>query len=130
MVMIQGKKILVVEDERPMRQALFDKLSRAGFQVLEAADGEAGLKMCFEHRPDLVLLDIYMPKMVGTELFQRLRQDEWGKTVPVIILSNLLADDATIQQLSQFNLVAYLVKSGTKIEYVVERIIEVLSPKA
>jgi DNA-binding response OmpR family regulator len=118
--MVNKNKILIVEDEHSMRKALREKFVHAGFEVIEAADGEAGLAMCFEYRPDLILLDIYMPKMVGTELFQRLREDDWGKTVPVVILSNLLADDTTIQELSQFNLVAYLVKSGTKIEYIVE----------
>lgn len=81
--------ILVVEDESAMRRALHDKLSREGYDIVEAVNGEEGLKLALAGHPDLILLDIVMPKLNGETMLQWLREDAWGKNVPVIILSNL-----------------------------------------
>ena len=66
-----NKTILIVEDEVPMIKALVDKFRREGFAVLEAGDGEDGLKIAMEKRPDLILLDIVMPKMDGMDMMKR-----------------------------------------------------------
>lgn len=85
----ERKTILVVEDEAAMRRALHDKLTREGYDVVEAVNGEEGLKLALAGHPDLILLDIAMPKVDGETMLQWLREDAWGKNVPVIILSNL-----------------------------------------
>ena len=78
------KKVLVVEDERTLRDALVKKLSKEEFTVLSAKDGKEGLDTALAEHPDLILLDILMPKMNGIEVLQKLREDEWGAKAKVI----------------------------------------------
>lgn len=72
------KRILIVEDEIPMLKALVDKFSRAGFETLEAKNGIEGLAVALKEHPDLVLLDLVMPKMDGVKMMEKLREDSWG----------------------------------------------------
>lgn len=83
------KKILIVEDEASTIQALTEKLSEAGFVILQAKNGREGLKISLDKHPDLILLDIIMPKMDGLTMLKKLRKDNWGKNASVIILTNL-----------------------------------------
>ncbi len=83
------KKILIIEDEAPMRRILKDVFEQEGLKVSEAADGVWGLEKALADHPDLILLDIVMPKMDGITLLKKLRADAWGQTVPVLILTNL-----------------------------------------
>ena len=70
--------ILIIEDEPPLRKALVHRLGMEDFTVLEAADGEIGLEMALQHKPDLILLDVVMPNMDGLTAIKKLRQDPWG----------------------------------------------------
>lgn len=83
------KTILIIEDEPATMQALMERFSHNGFTVLQAKDGQEGLKISLEKHPDLILLDIIMPKMDGMEMLKQLRKDDWGKTANVVILTNL-----------------------------------------
>lgn len=128
----ENKKILVieeVEDDKSLRNVLHDKFALEGFSVLEAKDGEEGLTTALREHPDLILLDIVMPKMDGLTMLKKLRQtNEWGKKVPIILLTNLSADDDKINQAITDNEPAYyLVKSNYTIEDLVEKIRERLS---
>jgi two-component system alkaline phosphatase synthesis response regulator PhoP len=78
-------RILVIEDEDSLRMALADALLAAGYRVLEAADGEAGLQMALREDPDLILLDLMLPKRDGFSVLKALREDRL--TAPVLILS-------------------------------------------
>jgi len=78
-------RILVIEDELPMRTALHDCLDRQGYRVLLAADGEAGLQKALEEKPDLVLLDIMMPRLDGFALCAELRR--LAIPAPILILT-------------------------------------------
>lgn len=90
MILEVRKTILIVEDEAPLCSALRDKLSREGFSTLEARNGEDGLVIALRDHPDLILLDILMPKMDGGTMLRRMREEsEWGMVVPVIVLTNL-----------------------------------------
>ncbi|HEU4677854.1 MAG TPA: response regulator [Candidatus Paceibacterota bacterium] len=80
-------KILTVEDEKDLREAIVTALSGEGFNVLAAEDGEAGLATALKERPDLILLDITMPKMDGLSVLRELRKDDWGKNVKVIVMT-------------------------------------------
>lgn len=82
---MSGERILVVEDEEPLRMALCDALRAAGFDVLEAADGEAGRDIALREGPDLVLLDLMLPKLDGFGVLSALRADRLA--APVVILS-------------------------------------------
>ena len=91
-----ANSILVVEDDQPVREFLVDYLGRSGFHVATAADGQEGLQAFFRGHPDLVLLDLLMPKMDGWELLKRIRE---VSTVPVLIVSALGHEDDVVQGL-------------------------------
>lgn len=121
--------IEVVEDEATLRNVLRDKLTLEGFSVIEAKDGEEGLEIALSMHPNLILLDIVMPKMDGITLMKKLRQEnEWGKKVPIILLTNLSADDEKINKaIAEYEPAYYLVKSNWSIGDLVDKIKERLS---
>lgn len=118
--------ILVVEDETVVRQTLMDNLVSDGFNVLQAKDGVEGLKAALDHHPDLILLDILMPRMDGLTMMQKLRgHDVWGEKVPIIILTNLSPDEEKIMKRIIEDEPAYcLAKTDWKISDVIEKIRE------
>lgn len=115
------KVVLVIEDHVPVRVALVDKLKKEGVKTLEAKDGEEGLAMALANKPDLILLDLIMPRMSGMAMLEKLRKDEWGKKVPVIILTNLSPDDKIMREVIETEPAYYLVKADWKIEDVVAK---------
>jgi two-component system cell cycle response regulator DivK len=89
-----SKRILVIEDQEDNRQILRDLLTSADFEVIEAADGEAGLAAAAAHRPDLILMDIQLPILDGYEATRRLKADAALRAIPVIaVTSYALAGD-------------------------------------
>ena len=116
-----GKKILIIEDELPMLKALSDKFGLEGFSVLEARNGEEGLDVALKTKPDLILLDLFMPVMDGKEMMEKLRRDEWGKNVPIIILTNLNPDDKTLNEILESGPAYYFIKSKWRLEDLVAR---------
>jgi DNA-binding response OmpR family regulator len=127
--MSEAKKIvLIVEDENHLRQALVDKFSREGFSILEAHNGEEGLKIANSSHPDIILLDIIMPRMDGLTMLKTLRQSsEWGEGVPVIILTNLAEDEKINEAVTINEPSYYLIKSDWKLEDVVQKVKDRLS---
>ena len=120
-----NKKVLVIEDEVPLLKALVDKLAREGFNVLEAMDGAEGLKIALRERPDVILLDLIIPKVGGLDVLKKLRgEDEWGKRVPIIILTNLGLDDLLLREISKNEPSHYLVKNDWHINEVIEKVKE------
>jgi DNA-binding response OmpR family regulator len=113
------KTILIVEDEAPLREALVDKLEREGYKTLSAKDGVDGLTQALENKPDLILLDILLPKKDGLSLLKDLRQNAWGKTAKVIMLTNL-SNWSNTKEAVDYNVRDYLVKSDWKISDVVK----------
>ena len=90
------KKILVVEDQEDNRQILRDLLGQAGYEMIEAKDGEQALAQAAKHRPDLILMDIQLPLMDGYEATRRLKADPALRAIPVIVVTSyaLSGDDA------------------------------------
>ena len=84
------------------------------------------LAHALKDRPDLILLDLIMPKMDGMTVMNKLRQDEWGKTVPIIILTNLNMDDKIMRGVSKDEPAYYLMKAEVKLEDIVAKVREVL----
>lgn len=124
---MDSKKILIVDDEEAIQKAISDILSNQGFAAQVAKDGEEGLTIALKERPDLILLDILMPKMDGMIMLQRLRANDWGKNVPVIILTNVApSSNSVIDSVLQNEPAYYLVKSDVKLEGIVEKVKEVL----
>ena len=125
--MPNNKTILIVEDHAPVRIALVEKLQHDGMKALEAKDGEEGLAIALKEKPDLILLDIIMPRMSGMTMLDELRKSgDWGKSVPVIILTNLNPDDKIMREVVETEPVFYLVKADWKIEDVISKVKEVL----
>ena len=120
------KKVLVievVEDEFAMTNALVEKLKHHGFETTSARNGEVGLTMALSEKPDLILLDIVMPVMDGMTMLQKLRASgDWGKKVPVILLTNLTADDQILKGVAKYEPSYYLVKTNWTLEDVVQKI--------
>ena len=82
-------KILLVEDSKPMRKENESALLRAGYEVITAEDGETALVAAKEQKPDLVLLDMILPKMSGPEVLKHLKADPATAEIPVVVLSSL-----------------------------------------
>ena len=81
--------ILIVEDDKFLRELIAQKLSKEGFNISEAVDGEEGIKKIKEEKPQLVLLDLILPGIDGFEVLSRMKEDPIVSSTPVIILSNL-----------------------------------------
>ncbi len=120
------RTILVIEDEVSLLNALCDKLMREDFTMFMAKNGKEGLQIALREHPDLILLDIVMPVMDGMAVLKKLREDEWGKNVRVIILTNL-SDTAKIAESMDGGAYEYFVKTDWKLEKIVEKIKERLA---
>ncbi len=117
------KKILIVEDEDVIALPLADTLRAEGFAVLTAVDGSEGLDISLREKPDLIVLDILMPKMDGTEMLKRLRADEWGKDARVVVLTNV-AEMTKMADVIDERVTDYLLKVDWDLESVVSLIKE------
>ncbi len=121
-----GKKVLVVDDEEVILKSLREKFIHEGFSVLAAKDGIEGLSMALREHPDIILLDIIMPRMDGISMLRQLREDTWGKNAEVIILTNLSSAEKAQAALDN-KVVDYLVKTEWAIGDLVKKVKEKLN---
>ena len=106
---MSGKTILYVEDNEMNRKIVRDLLKRTTYQVIEAFDGEAGVAMALEKRPDLILMDIQLPKISGMEAMRRLRADPSMANTPIVAITSFaLSGDE--QKARDAGATAYLAK--------------------
>lgn len=120
------KTILIIEDELAYVRLLKGELSHH-YEVLHAADGKEGLHMALKQKPDLILLDVRMPKMDGLTVLKKLRQDSpYGEKAKVILLTNLEASDKIVVQVTKDLPTYYFVKSDVELDYVLDKIQELL----
>lgn len=120
-------KILLIEDDPLMVRMYQRKLMNDGYDVGVAVNGEEGLVQIRSFRPDLVLLDIMMPKLNGLEVLERMKADPTIARIPVIILTNLGGSEEDIDRGLELGAVAYLVKSAYRPDEVVKKVKEVLA---
>lgn len=113
------KKIAIIEDEAAIRRMYAFKLKHADFEVVEAEDGEKGLVLIENENPDLVLLDLRMPRMTGEEMLRELRAQPWGEKVPVVVLTNISRDEVP-RTLWHLGISDFIVKSNATPQKVVE----------
>ncbi len=111
-------KILIIEDEGSLRSRLVEKFNASAFVVLEAKNGEEGLAIALQEHPNIILLDIILPKIHGLDVLKKIREDEWGKTVPVIFLTNL-HDSQTMARSTEYGSNDFLVKNDLSLDDVV-----------
>lgn len=121
------KKILIIEDDISFRDPLRDYFSSHGFNVSVANDGAVAMEKLLFHRPNLVVLDLMLPKIDGFEVLKRIRSypDETVASTPVIILSNLSSSEDVLKAESQ-KIDAYFVKAHTTKEMVLKKVSEIL----
>ncbi len=115
------KKILFIEDEEALQKTLGEVLKQEGYEIIPALDGEAGLNLLKSEKPDLILLDLVMPKMDGFEVLKRLKADEETKDIPVIVLTNL-EGIGDVGKAIELGATTYLVKAQYSLEEVVEKV--------
>lgn len=119
------KSVLIIEDEESLLRMMSDKLTHAGFKVWKALNGEEGLHMVESKHPDLVLLDMIMPRMDGMHMLRQMRTTKWGKDIPVIVLSNL-SDDKRVAESMEHGVYDYLIKTDWSLEQVAKKVKEKL----
>jgi len=119
------QKILVVEDEATLQKTLQEVLTAENYEVFSALDGQRGFEIAKEEIPDLILLDIILPKMDGFEVLAAIKAEEKTESVPVIILTNLGGID-DIQKALDLGATTYIVKADFSLEDVLRKIKETL----
>ncbi len=124
-----AKKILIVEDDQMLLDTLSELFTSEGFDVIKASDGKQGLEVALANHPDIMLLDVLMPVMDGMTVMKNLRQDAWGKKVPVIVLTNLNPNDEALEAIVRDQPAYYLIKSNIKIDEMLAKVREVLGMK-
>lgn len=123
--MSEKKKILVIDDDSMIVQVLADKLTSEGFEPITAKDGEEGIKLATSQNPDLILLDLLMPKMGGVEVMEKLRAaSDWGKNIPIIIITNVDPDENTVRAVAKARPYYFFTKGLFDLEMLMKKIKE------
>ncbi len=124
--MHMARKILFVEDEPSLQKTMEKILTQEGFKVLAALDGETGLNLIKKEKPDLVLLDLILPKKDGFEVLKEMKEDAELKDIPVIVLTNL-EGMGDVEKALSLGATTYLIKANYELEDVVNRIKQFLN---
>lgn len=119
------KKILFIEDEPSLQKATSSFFLDEGYEILSAMDGENGINLAKEKNPDIILLDLILPKKDGFEVMQELKQNPDTKNIPIIILSNL-DTSADVDRALELGATTYLVKTNYKLEEIIQKIKNIL----
>ena len=114
-------KIAIIEDDPTISQMYRMKFESDGFEVRLAANGQIGVEVVEKFRPDIILLDLQMPEMNGTEALRHIRSKDWGKTIPVIVLTNLGEEEAP-REIKELGVHSYIVKANLTPRQVVEQV--------
>lgn len=113
--------VLIVDDEESLGNILSQKFRDEGITAYTAYNGREGLQLALEKHPDIILLDIMMPEMDGFDVMRHLQEDEWGKNVPIILLTNSSSIDTVARAVST-GMSEYLVKTDIRLDDVVAKV--------
>jgi DNA-binding response OmpR family regulator len=122
----KSKKIVIVEDNQALADIYKTRLEMIGYTCFAAYDGVAALEVIEKERPDLVLLDLMVPKIAGDQILERMRANDWGKNIPVYVISNLNEADAP-KGLRELGILGYSVKANltnNQIDQIVDNILK------
>ena len=122
-------KIAIIEDDPVIRQMYLMKFEAAGFEVSVAENGQLGVELVEKFKPDVLLLDISMPVMSGDEALAEIRKHDWGRDIPVLVLTNLGEEEAP-KTLRALGIHSYIVKAELTPSQVVARVQAALAPTA
>jgi DNA-binding response OmpR family regulator len=115
------KTILFIEDESALQKTFGEILKREGYKMISALDGETGLKLCKTQKPDLIILDLILPKLHGFEILKKVKADEEIKDIPIIVLTNL-ETMADVEKAIELGAMTYLVKANYSLEEVINKV--------
>ena len=118
-------RVLLIEDDKFLRRACEVGLKKRGFAVITASDGEEGLQQARSGSPDIILLDMLMPRMNGLEALTALKNDEQTRSIPVVILSNS-SIEADIKKAKEMGAAGYLVKASLSLQELADRVVSFL----
>jgi CheY-like chemotaxis protein len=124
---MQGKKILIIDDDLAFTEMLGEILRDEGAEVIEEHDGAAGIERALADHPDILLIDIMMPRMSGIAALEKLRADEWGAHVPAILLTNMTQPDALAASMEKGPPTEYLLKTDWTLDQVADRVKQLLA---
>lgn len=122
-------KIAIIEDDSVISQMYRMKFEADGFEVQLAANGKIGVELVKTFKPDMILLDLQMPEMNGTEALEIIRKTEVGKNIPVIVLTNLGEEEAP-KEIKALGIHSYIVKANLTPREVAAKVKEALGAKA
>lgn len=119
------KKILFIEDESVLQKTFDSAFKSEGYEVVSALDGETGVNLAKTQKPDLILLDMVLPKLTGFEVLKKLKEDSKTKKIPVIVLTNLerMSD---IDKALELGATTYLVKVNYSLDEVIKKVKSIL----
>ncbi|MBI2451315.1 MAG: response regulator [Parcubacteria group bacterium] len=120
------KKILFIEDEATLQKAIGTFLEAEGYEIISVLDGEAGIARANKDMPDLILLDLILPKKDGFEVLAELKTNEATKKIPVIVLTNL-EGIGYVDRAIELGATTYLVKANYTLEEVIQKVKEALA---
>ncbi|MCA9364006.1 response regulator [Candidatus Kaiserbacteria bacterium] len=115
------KSVLIIEDDLQQQAILQDRFKREGLLVHIAKNGKEGLQTALLEHPDVIVLDIMLPRMDGREVVEHLQKDEWGRTVPVLVLTNKDSVESIGEMLTT-GVFHYLVKNSSSIEQIIDKV--------
>ena len=121
-------KVVIVEDKISLAEIYKARLEALGYQAFVAYDGEQALEVIQNTRPNLVLLDLMVPKIAGDQILARMRANEWGKNIKVLIISNLNENEAP-EGLRELGIVGYAVKANLTDDALDKMVDRILKPE-
>lgn len=122
------KKIALIEDDEPLLQMYKDALVRGGFDVVSANDGQEGFVLINKEKPDLILLDLMMPRMNGFEVMKKMKNDPEINQIPIIILTNY-PEVNNVARAVQLGAKEYRLKTDFTPDQIVEKVKKILENK-
>ncbi len=120
------KKILIIEDNQSYREILSKKFTHEDFDVYNAENGHDGINKAIDNKPDILITDLLLPKMNGIQVMGESRNNEWGRHVTILILTNLNPDDKILESIERNKPAYYLIKPQVTLEDIVEKVKSVL----
>jgi DNA-binding response OmpR family regulator len=118
-------RILIVEDDPDLLEVLQREFRHNGFEVFGARDGVAGMEITLQNHPDVILLDLLLPQLEGLSMYEKIQRYDWGKEVPVIVLTNY-DDPVFTHKAAKLGVVDYIIKSDHKPSEIAHRVKEYL----
>lgn len=117
--------VLIIEDEIDQREAVVEYLERVGYRLIQADNGQDGLALALSEHPDIILLDLVMPIIGGQEVLKKLREDRWGRTAKVVVMSSM-DDVRNVGQAYEGGITDYIMKNQVSLEELYKKVREVL----